>query len=451
MSTTTPRYRRRSLSALIPIGLYLFLSVLYLFTVPSGESPDEPSHLQCIEQVSIDNRLPEIDPIPQGEWWSRTHTISGYLCHHLPLFYVAAGYLQRATHLISGAPLHFEFPPNNPAWGRSPSMFLHTDRPSFFSIPEPLTVLVVRVMSLLLGLAVIWAAYRVGSVLMPDSPGLPVVAATLCAGWPQFLFMQRAINNDTLATALAVTVLIVLLDIGRPYRFVLASILACLAILAKLTMVFSLAVVASVFLLEFAISRERRGAYLVPGLLSAGAVGLLAGLLLLQPTLNQHISADRASFGSISGDALTPGYWSSFLQLSLSSGFARFGWMNVPAPDWQAYVWWACIAITGIVGLRIIITSRLDRRRQLMLIVLGIWVLAVSGSYIWLNLNRFQPQFRFAFPILPVISVFSAIGYLQFSERAGCRYTAGFLLLIIALILINLYIIFGVIGPAYAL
>jgi hypothetical protein len=311
--------------------------------------------LRCIEQVSLENRLPEVDPKPTGLWWERTTTVSGYLCHHLPLYYLAAGVVQKVVHWVSDAPLHFEMPPNNPGWtSGSPSMFLHTDKTSFFMMPEPLTVGAVRIMSILLGLVTVWACYQTAKAVLPDDSTLPIIAAVLCAGWPQFLYMQRAINNDILATALASCVLIVLLNVGRPYRFIWATGLSCLAILAKLTMSFTLVVLVLAFGLEWFTFRTQRKTYLIAALVSMGTAGLLAMLLTFQPTINNHIITDQIVFGSTLPQVTTAAYWLDVLKLSISSGYARFGWMNVPAPEWQAYAWWAFIAVTTLVGLAIL-------------------------------------------------------------------------------------------------
>jgi hypothetical protein len=422
-----------------------------LFAVPSGESPDEPSHLRCIEQVSLENRLPEVDPKPTGQWWERTTTVSGYLCHHLPLYYLTAGAVQKVVHGISGAPLHFELPPNHPGWvSASPSMFLHTNKTSFLTIPEPLTVVALRIMSILLGLVTVWAAYRSASAVIPNDPTLPIIAATLCAGWPQFLYLQRAINNDVLATALASGVLLTLLNIGRPRRLILATGLACLAILAKLTMAFTLAVVALAYGLEWFNFRAQRRTYLISGLMSLGLVSLLAALLIFQPTINNHLLADQRGFGSILPQASTLTYWFDVLKWSISSGFARFGWMNVPAPEWQSYAWWALIAVATLIGLGSVLKAPHDQRQKLLLIILFIWATGTLAIYLRLNSNRFQPQFRYAFPLLPIITLLFATGYRYFWNRTGWSSIASVSILVVGLISVNLYLIFFVIGPTYA-
>ena len=128
-----PRDRWYRFFSGIVIVSYLTLALLYMLAIPAGESPDEPSHLQCIEQVSLRNRIPVIDPRPQGTvWWARERIISGLVCFHMPLYYLLAGYTQKLVHLISATPIHYEFPPNNPLWetGASVAMFAQTPKDS---------------------------------------------------------------------------------------------------------------------------------------------------------------------------------------------------------------------------------------------------------------------------------------------------------------------------------
>ena len=66
---------------------------------------------------------------------------------------------------------------------------------------------------------------------------------TLVAGWPQFLFLSRAISNDGLALALGAVVLATLVADGRPRRFAWAALPAALAVLAKLSLLFAVGVV----------------------------------------------------------------------------------------------------------------------------------------------------------------------------------------------------------------
>jgi len=372
------------------------------------------------------------------------------LCYHMPLYYVISGYLQQVVHAVSGAPLHFEFPPNNPDWGTSLAMFEHGTGTPFSGITEPVTMGALRLLSILLGLATVWAAAHLARRIQPDHPLAPVVAATLIAGWPQFLFISRAINNDVLATALAGVLLIVLCEVGRPRRYVWASLLACLIILSKLTMLFAAVVVALAYALEFTAARERRREYILPGLLSLLVFGMLIAFIAWQPTIRYHFSLTQTVFNRMRPDALALPYWLNVLQLTLSSSWVRFGWMNVAVPDWQAYAWWAFIGLTSILGIRAALAYPRNRSRTIILLIVSVWAIGILASYTRINLNRFQPQFRFAFSLLPLLAAFASAGYLKIAGPSTHRQHVAAILLAITLAVANLWIIVTVVRPAYA-
>ncbi|NIV35643.1 MAG: DUF2142 domain-containing protein [Anaerolineae bacterium] len=436
----------------LPVVLYVFLSTSYLFTIPTGESPDEPSHLQCIEQVTQHNRIPIIDPLPGGDiWWARERIISGLVCAHMPLYYFLTGYTQRIVQRISGVPTHYEFPPNDPEWetGQSKAMFTHPHRDSFLTLSEPASLLILRIESMLLGLVSVLGAYQITRRIAPNSSHAATIAMTLVAGWPQFLFMSRAISNDALAVALAVGVLIVLLEIGKPYRFVLASVLAALATLSKLTMVFSAGTIVLAFALEFAASRER-SAYLRAGIVSVGVFGSLGALLFLQPTLLSHLEWSRATMAGINPAVCTVTYWLDVLHASVQSGWARFGWMNVLTPDVQAYTWWSAIVLTGAAGVYAGIHRSSSRKTRLAVIVACVWLLSFLLAYLRINMNRFQPQFRYIFPIAPVLAAFSATGLSVIGRPFERLKPVAVPVVAVFLLLANLWIIFNVVVPAYS-
>jgi hypothetical protein len=443
---------RRFKDMILPIALYVSLTTLYLFAIPTGESPDEPSHLQCIEQVTRYNRIPVIDPQPRGNvWWARERIISGLVCAHMPLYYFLTGYTQQIVQSVAGIPAHYEFPPNDSGWesGQSKAMFVHPHKDSFFTPSEPASLLVLRIESILLGLISVLGTYRITRRIAPHSPAAAAIAMTLVAGWPQFLFMSRAINNDVLATALSVGVLIVLVEIGKPYRFILATSLAILATLSKLTMIFSIGAVVLTFALEIAASR-RRFTYLRAGIISAFVLGLFCALLLLHPTLRSHIEWSQATMSGTHPAARTAGYWLDVLHASIQSGWARLGWMNVLTPDAHAYIWWLSLALSGAIG--VYASVHLSENRTTRLVVLGgcIWLASFLAAYVQINLDRFQPQFRYILPTAPVLAAFSGTGLSRILNHLDRLRPIAVPIIATLLLLANLWILFSIVVPAYS-
>ena len=434
----------------VPVTLYFVLSFVYLFAIPIGESPDEPGHLQCIEQVARYNRIPITQPEPEGdEWWERGRIVSGQMCYHMPFYYLVGGTLQRSLAWVAAEPLPVELPPNNPEWGVQAGMFAHSDKSSFLTIPEPVTLIGLRLLSMGLGAVTLWATYVVARQIFPAQEAVAVMAATIVAGWPQFLYMSRAINNDVPATALAVATLAVLLQAGRPNRFIIAAALAGLAVFTKLSMSFTVGVVCVAWLLELLRQRQPRWPYIRAMLICIALWTGEALLLWLHPTLRLHVQQSALSFAAIPAAAWTGSYWGDVFLLTLSSGWARLGWMNLPAPVWHAYIWWAGIGLTTASGVYLALRQQSASRQRLLLLIVAAWWAGVAVAYVRINFNRFQPQFRFALAVLPLLATFSAAGCLSWLTEKPRWQVGAILLLSLVLVGYNLWFVFTVVGPAY--
>ncbi|MFN2106909.1 MAG: hypothetical protein ACK2UJ_18685 [Candidatus Promineifilaceae bacterium] len=403
---------KRGRLIVLPLALYLFLSVLYLLAIPVGESPDEPGHLQCIEQVALYQRLPLTEPAPAGDtWWSRGQILSGRMCYHMPLYYLVAGTILQSTAVISGTNVPFQFPPTNEDFGAEAALFIH-DEPSLWQLPEPATLISLRLLSLLLGLVTVVGSFALGLRLMPQEPAIAVLAGVLAAGWPQLAFMSRAISNDALATALAVITLLLLTRVGRPKRYIALAVISALALLAKITVAFGIVVIIIAWIIEFAAYKEERADYIRAILVSAVMWLATAALLFFQPVLREHLTISSSSFSGMSTAARTAAYWKDFFVLTLSSGWARLGWMNLPAPLIHAYIWWAFFALAAAAGLFLFWRNSTTINQRILLWICIIWITAVVLSYLRININRLQPQFRFMLAAVPVLTSWAATGIL---------------------------------------
>jgi hypothetical protein len=341
--------------------------------------------------------------------------LSGRMCYHLPLYYLVAGTILRSTALISNTNPAFEFPATNEEFGAEPALFIHEER-SFWQLPEPPTLVTLRVMSLFLGLVTVAGSFLLGLRLMPQEPSIAVLAGVLTAGWPQLAFMSRAITNDALATGLAVVTLLVLARVGRPRRYIALAIISSLALLAKLTVAFGIAAIVIVFVIEFATLKDGRSDY-SKAFLVAAAIWLSTALLLFfHPLLNEHLTTSAGSFSGIS-TAFSVDYWRNFFILTLSSGWARLGWMNLPAPLIHAYIWWALFALATAAGLILYWRKSTTDQQRVLLWICTIWLSAVTLSYLRINMNRLQPQFRFMIAGVPVLTGWAATGILYWVRR----------------------------------
>jgi hypothetical protein len=436
---------------LAPAGLFILLSFLYLLAIPAGESPDEPGHLQCIEQAAVGRRPPRlVHGLPDaGEWWSRENLMSDYMCYHMPAYYLGAGFLMRWVSPWFDLPLTYDFPAGNQRFGEEAAIFRHEPRHSFWQLDQPANLVLLRLLSISAGLVVLACTYLIAFRVSGENQVVALVAATIVAGWPQFIFIHRAISNDPAATALAAAVLATLMFIGEPRRFVAAGILAALALLTKLTVAFTLPLVLLVWFMEFRFYPEKRPAYVrVVAFCLIIWTGVLA-LLWLQPALRSNL---QYLFGEVAGvhpGAYLPAYWQQVYVWTLSSGWAWFGWLNVSVPVWHAQLWWFGVQLTVLLGTYAAVKRATSFRRRLQLLLLAIWCLAILLLYIRVTATVWQPQFRFAFSALPALASLMAYGLLFRLEQSSRGAWLLWGLLFLALLGYNVWLVFFRLLPAY--
>lgn len=164
----------------------------------------------------------------------------------------------------------------------------------------------------------------------------------------------------------------------------------------------------------------------------------------LEPIVRANLESSSRAFGGIAPAAVTFSYWVEVLRLTASSGWARFGWMNVPAPLWQAYLWWLLLLAGSAWALW---NFRSEGRSLFVVALLLLWAGAVTAAYLRINVNRFQPQFRFAFALLPVLATLTAAGYASWFGR---RPVLTLALLALLLFSVNLWLVLRLILPAYS-
>jgi hypothetical protein len=225
-----------------------------------------------------------------------------------------------------------------------------------------------------------------------------------------------------------------------------------LAILAKVTTAFVIAAIGFAWVSEMVIcanTRERRR-LLRAGLTSVLLFGLLGLLLWMQPTLRVNLEWSQGTIHSISAQTLTPIYWLEVLKMTFQSGWGRFGWMNLPTPDIQVTVWWAAIILTGIIGLASGLRHAANPTARLVTLIACVWVTCVLASYLRIQINRFQPQFRYALAAVPALAAFSGTGTVALLGDSQRRRRAAALIILAVLLAVNLWIVFALVAPAYA-
>jgi len=210
---------RRHVGLIVILISFLMLGVLYLWTTPLLETPDEPSHFSVVKYIVDEVRLPPqqlppLDPEPVPVIYSGP-----------PVYYAPPLYY------ILGAPLIIGLDTDglaegvipNPNWlrgwsltaGRSPEnkhMYVHTvdQRPPYAG--WAIAMIRLRILSLLLGALTVIGVYTLACALV-DQPspsptggvnqrGWALAATALVAFNPVYLFTTTGVTNDALLIAL---------------------------------------------------------------------------------------------------------------------------------------------------------------------------------------------------------------------------------------------------------
>jgi hypothetical protein len=264
------------------------------------------------------------------------------------------------------------------------------------------------------------------------------------------VYLSRSLNNDGLATALAVTILVILLDVQKPQRFVWAAFLAVLAIFTKLSVAYTAVAVLLIWAIEFWQFQAERKAYFRYLVICLGV--FVGGFLLLffTPTLWLHFTQGSRAFSALSESVGEWSYWQEVVRLTASSGWVGFGWMNVAAPQWHAYIWWGSLLGTAVLGAWSMLRTSEQPKIRLQLTIMLVWLLLISLSYLQINLNRLQPQFRFALAAIPTLTALSAAGWLHFLRRNERIDKIGMVSIVVSLLFYNVWVIDSIIKSAYS-
>ena len=166
---------------------YVSLASVFAWRTPAWENNDESAHVQYIEHV-VSTGLPPAISLKNG-----------VESHQAPLYYyVAAGWqelLQIPSFTPNAAPANA-----SPNWGGAQLFYISHDYTSRQS-QQAVWVHELRLLSILLGVITVVAAYATAWLLLRQTAFATAVAATV-ALWPKFLVVTTAVTNSTLAYAL---------------------------------------------------------------------------------------------------------------------------------------------------------------------------------------------------------------------------------------------------------
>jgi len=425
------------------LSFYVGLALAYRDSIPLFEAPDEPSHLHYAAFVHSERRLPRLQPLDvPGEGMQP------------PLAYVVAAPLLSATDLDVGAALDDLHAVGLSVYnlgGTSqggPRLAISARGKRRFATDGSLTALqVLRGTSLVFGvLAVIFtfaAAWRVSR-----DARLSLLAASLLAFNPQFLFTSGYFSNDAAAAAVGASALWVVVralgdSAAGPSRghYLAGALVFALGVLTKFSTLPGIAVAAVTVV---ALDRRARRERLLDVALAAGLVLLLTGPYLLWSAEHRGGLLDT---GAVVASAL--GLVHADWDWSFESYWARFGWFNVIVPK-AVYLAFFALTWTGVLGF---FAGRMPvavdaLRSHALRGYLAAAVGATLAAHFAMNLLIVSPQGRHLFASAPQFAFLLALGVCRLigSERRmlpiAISITAG-------LIALDVYCLRAVLVPAY--
>lgn len=435
---------------------YAALSFTYGLINPPFESPDEILHYEYIETLLRTRRLPVAEPS------------AGLTEFHQPPLYYLTGALLTAW-LPNGEPARAVVQPN-PYWGWR-SGAVGVDNKNQYVVDPTLAerhpalwwrVRVLRLVSTVLGLAVVWCAGRLARRWQPERPALAVMAMAFVAFLPQFLLVSSSISNDIAAIALsALSVDLATRWLCEPERRLRLAVGlgVCLgaAVLVKVNLILLWVLVAGMMVAFLALRAAgdpggrvaNIGAVIALPVLIAGPYAWRNWQLYGDPTALSRMDliwGRREPPLSLAQTLATevPNTWTSF--------WARFGYGQIPVPD-GLYAACLLLVIIAMIGVTPYLVRHwpampVERRWLLafLLLTLGAYV-AATVRYSQTSLTGAQG--RFLFPALSVIGVLLSLGWMQVANAvtvSAQKLTVGFA---IAWLGFAIWALWAILLPAY--
>ena len=426
------------LAALAVIVLaWLAMGTVYAVRTPRWQAPDEPAHFNYVAYLVQHRAFPVLQPgdFPaeylerlKADHFPADQPIDSirYESHQPPLYYLLGAVVYRTTAPM-GAEVQF---------------------------------LALRLLSVLLGAAVLLVAFATVSAIFPAWHGVALGSVALAGTLPMHLAVAASVNNDLLAELMVA--LIVYLSVRSirdgltPRRTLWMGVLVGLALLTKTTTYLpAIGVVGVTWLLSGAGLRTAfrsadgsapghrpngspasgshpgpavpKRARLASALLIAVPAALLSAPWFLRnalvygdlDTLAWRRHALVAAGQPTSADLLAA--WGAtrfvreFALTVFRSYWAQFGWMGVLV-DQRIYIALALLSATAVAGLVIfswrLATGRLAltafQKRALALLVVAV---ALTGAtLVGYNAGFYQPQGRYLFVALVPMAVLASLG-----------------------------------------
>ncbi|MEL7432494.1 MAG: DUF2142 domain-containing protein [Chloroflexota bacterium] len=411
------------------LSFYFFFGVIFMVASPIFEVSDELWHFGMVDYLrQNDGTLPEYDVSdPDAIYENNLDTIYRQEGSQPPLYYYTMA-LVTSPISIADADEYRETNPHaragRPAsWGNKNLVLHSTD-----GVPlsgTPLAVYLMRLLGLGMGCVTIFAVWRIGELIAPHRPVVGLLAATLTAFNPMFLFISASVNNDVMVIMLnSVVILLGLQTLREGFDTRRSILLAVLLALATLTKLSALVLVPVLAIAGLWVARRDKD---WTGVLILGGAMFIAWATVSGWWYWRNIQLYGELFGTATMAAVAGARPDSFTIstfLAEFEGFRRsywgvFGAFNiVTSPLFYALMdFIVFVGIFGVIFLVAQLSSIQDfsfarREISLMLYLLGVVLIGIIAYLNWTS-QTFASQGRLLFPYFGAISPLLAVGLIE--------------------------------------
>lgn len=408
---------------------FLVVSIAFNLAVPPYEGFDEPNHVQYAEYV-VDTGGPPVVPSDEDTEAAQP-----------PAYY----YLQALLLKISptGPPpvLVFRTVLDPPL-----ETFHHPATDSCLFCKRELTLHLMRLLSTLLAIGTILAAFLLGWLLFPDWPGMAPAIAGATALEPQFAYVNSMVNNDSLAFMTAAVVLLgccgIAVSVKERSRLRFAGVTGCALGLAFLTKEYAFTLLPLPVLAVGLASMSVRRRLLYLGSIASVSI-LICGVWLVRNAVlygqpwpfrvelanARQLLPETVWNGPAPFSYFTDVFPKEFFQSFWYSG--GFGQIRLPLALYWAIGVMAAVLTVGFVCAVVRWRGTWAQRKAVPILLAAI-LLDIVGA-IYTNLSIHQPQGRYLLPAMPAVAVILVVGLVGLLPskiaRSGASYVVPALLL----------------------
>ena len=410
---------------------YLALAIIYALSTPPLEASDEFKHYPFVQHVQTHWSLPVLNPEEPGKWLQEAA--------QPPLYYFLMAAVTASIDASDLAEAHqvnpHAFIGDSNQVGNKNLVIHDPEREQFPWQGTILAVYIIRLASIGLGLGTIWLTFCLGRLLF--SPPIGLLAATLTAFNPMFLFVSAAVNNDSLAILLSHWGLYLLVKLWRDLpdprtawqRYVGLGLVLGLGILTKLSLGGLLGLTG--LALAWQAWRRRQWRLLFGGgMMVLVAATAVSGWWFVR---NWQVYGDLTGLNAfiavqgVRNTPITPAGWADEFGTFYRTFWGLFGGVNLAAPQ-IFYTAANLLAVSASAGF----AYWLWQKRRAWPTGLGLllaWPLLLLALLIYWTFIYFSFQGRLIFPALGGINLLWAAGLMAWKRPQLAAAAAGLLAL----------------------